>query len=278
MKEQDVRICHNKFGGFLLSFVDRVVADRVLHAAPQTRAELTLVFQEWHRQTGTLFSLLCFRVLLAILNISTHVWPADTVQAIMGTSYVIFNPSPPSLSRADMSGFLVVAWAVHPNLIPTKLGCIVTEPELLFVEQAPPLFLCPSEQIHSKTELLSFCIVITLLEVHDFSPLSSSDDNSDASGSSSGAERYPGHDSSRFLRPWPRVHRLVSKSSSTGAPWPTLPRQGGGITWDLLASPHAAAHLKSRMETEMGRCADPPHSLLAIGFQLDPVPSHATKS
>jgi hypothetical protein len=159
----------------------------VLHAASPVGADITLVFQWWHRQLGALFSSLCFNVILAIENIPTHVWSVDAMQTILGTSYIIFAPSPHSMSCADMSHFLVVAWAAQPDLIPSLVGYVVPELELPFVQRAPPLFLRASELIHSKKDILSFCAIITILEFHDYNtPLGSDDDPDSSSNSPSG--------------------------------------------------------------------------------------------
>jgi hypothetical protein len=51
---------------------------------------------------------------------------------------------------------LVVAWAIHPNLIPMKISCIVPELMEPFMDGEPSLFLRASEIIHSKCDTLQF--------------------------------------------------------------------------------------------------------------------------
>jgi hypothetical protein len=58
----------------------------------------------------------------------------ETTQAIVGSSYVIFEPALRSLDGSDMLHFLLVAWEIHPDLIPREVGCIIPEPVEPFVE------------------------------------------------------------------------------------------------------------------------------------------------
>jgi hypothetical protein len=72
---------------------------------------------------------------------------------------------------------------------------------------------------------------VKVLEVHDFTPPSDSD-NSSSDSSEPGDDGYPGYDFGRGrLRPWPRIFQLAGESSSSGEPWPSLPRAGGGANW-----------------------------------------------
>jgi hypothetical protein len=115
--------------------------DHVLHSAPPREAKLLLVFQQWNRQAGSLFKPFCFKVLLSVTNVLKHIWSLDTIQAIIGSSCLMFKASPQSLEGSDLSSFFVVAWARHPNLIPTEVGCSIPKPVKPFVEVEPLLFL-----------------------------------------------------------------------------------------------------------------------------------------
>jgi hypothetical protein len=59
---------------FLLQFKDRREADRVLHVLAPDDTELRLVFRRWCRQAAALFSPLCFKILISIMNLPSHVW------------------------------------------------------------------------------------------------------------------------------------------------------------------------------------------------------------
>jgi hypothetical protein len=141
VREQDIRIYRYKFTSFLLTFSDRSLADRVLHAAALMGTDLMLVFQRWQWLMGALLSSLRCKVLLMIENIPAHLWSVDTACTILGTSCIVSEASPRSWNRIDMSRFLVEAWAAHLDFIPMEVGCIVLEPELPFIGRAPPLFL-----------------------------------------------------------------------------------------------------------------------------------------
>jgi hypothetical protein len=94
--------------------------------------------------------LLRYKMLLEIDSIPAHVWSVDNVQAILGSSCVVAEPSPRLVRKDDMSSFLVAAWAVHRELISEEVGCVVPKPEEPFIERVPPLFLSSSEIVHSK--------------------------------------------------------------------------------------------------------------------------------
>jgi hypothetical protein len=87
-------------------------------------------------------------------NVSAHTWSVSTIQAIISTTCLVFELSPSSLDKFDMSYFLVVAWYKHPDLIPNEVVCIFPEPTLPSVVGEPRLFLQASETIHSKCDTL----------------------------------------------------------------------------------------------------------------------------
>jgi hypothetical protein len=101
-----------------------------------------------------LFSPLCYKVLLALENVPAHAWSVDAVQALIGSSSLVFEPALASLSEVDQSQLYVMAWAVHSDLIPVEVGGVLPEPEEPFIEGEPPLFLQASEIIHSKRDTL----------------------------------------------------------------------------------------------------------------------------
>jgi hypothetical protein len=109
-----------------------------------------VVVQCWHRQLHALFSPLCYKVLLAHQNVLAHTWSVDAVQVIIGSSSLVFEPAPTLVLKVDRSCFYVVAWTVHPELIPVEVGGVLLESEEPFVEGEPPLFLRASEIIHSR--------------------------------------------------------------------------------------------------------------------------------
>jgi hypothetical protein len=175
-----------------LTFSDQSLLDEVLHVATPVGVDIMLAFQRWWRQIGALLSSLRSKVLLAIKNILAHAWSVDMTQTILGMSCIISEASPCSLNHADMSCFLVEAWAAHLDFIPMEVGCIMPEPDLPFSEWVPPLFLWSSVIINSNKDILNFCAIITLLEYNDFSPPLDSDDDSDSSSGTSSANGFLG--------------------------------------------------------------------------------------
>jgi hypothetical protein len=109
-------------------------------------ASCLLLFHRWRRQAGALFSPLRFKVLLVVSNLSGHIWSGEVVQSIMGSSSLVFEPTPQSVVREDLSHFYVVD--------PVEVGCIVSV--------SPPL----PPGIRAHTLEAGYTAV---LEVHDFS-------------------------------------------------------------------------------------------------------------
>jgi hypothetical protein len=82
-------------------------------------------------------------------NLSTHVWSPEIVQMIIDSSCLSFEIAPASLNREDLSHFFMVAWAIHPNLIPMEVGCMVPESKGEPIVSLWPLFLRADEIVHS---------------------------------------------------------------------------------------------------------------------------------
>jgi hypothetical protein len=74
----------------------------------------------------------------------------------MGSSCKNFETSPSSVVGTDLYSYLVVAWTMHLDLIPTEVGCVVMELEGPSVVGQHLFFLQPSEIIHSKMGMLQF--------------------------------------------------------------------------------------------------------------------------
>jgi hypothetical protein len=105
---------------------------------------------------------------------------------------------------------MAVAWSLHPDLIPAEVGCVIPKPELPFIKREPLLFLSASEIIHSKKDTLQLQAFIQIVEIHDFTPLESSDDDSSGDRSDSKADGISGHGYvSGSLHPCPKVYRCV---------------------------------------------------------------------
>jgi hypothetical protein len=99
----------------LLWFTSHDDTDWVLHAPTPLGVGLIFVFQ-WQRcQTGALFSPLHYKVMQSITNIPTHAWSVDSTQAVLGSSYLIFETLSRSLDRSNILSFMVIGLSLHPR-------------------------------------------------------------------------------------------------------------------------------------------------------------------
>jgi hypothetical protein len=136
------------------------------------------------------------------------------------------------VAETDTSRYFVVAWAVHPNLIPHEMGYTIPKPKEQLAG-VPPLFIREEELIHSKRDTLKFRAFIHVLEVHDFLLPESSD--SEQSGHSSFSDEdndgYSGHDAvSGLLWPWSLVNWLTCyQSCRESAPLSSVARWRGSM-------------------------------------------------
>jgi hypothetical protein len=101
----------------------------VLHVGPPQETLFSLVFRRWRLQAGSLFSPLSFKVLLSIMNLPVHICLAAAVQTIIGSACLILYVALALVNKDDFSKYLVVAWVLHPDLIPKEVRCVVLEPK-----------------------------------------------------------------------------------------------------------------------------------------------------
>jgi hypothetical protein len=241
IEPHEVQVRCAQLNDFILMFSSAPLAARVLLALPAQEAEIVLRFHRWCRQSHALFSPLRLMVLLAIDNIPVHAWSPSMVHAFIGSACWNLEIILASTNRTDLSRFFVVAWAIHPDLIPNEVGFAIPEPEEPFQEGVPPLFLHALELIHSKLDSLQYRAIIHVLEVHDFSLLDDSDDDEDqvdSDSSDSGGDGLPPMGLSS-LCPWPRLFCHCGPSDEDGNPLPSLPCLAGEASWPS-SSPAAA--------------------------------------
>jgi hypothetical protein len=100
--EHEVRVCRSRSDDFLLIFSKQATVDRVLHAPMQQEVDFSLIFRRWRCQARARFSPLRYKVLLAIDNVSAHVWLLEVVQTIIDSSCLSFELAPASVSRTNM--------------------------------------------------------------------------------------------------------------------------------------------------------------------------------
>ena len=100
----------------------------------------------------------------------------------------------------DLGRYCVVAWCIHPDLIPAEVTLVVPEPKEVYTEHG--LFLRLEEIIHSKQPLLRYKVAIHLREVQDWhSPSDSSDGGTPLDTWDSDGDDYPGFDQPCRSRP-----------------------------------------------------------------------------
>ncbi|OEL17342.1 hypothetical protein BAE44_0021639 [Dichanthelium oligosanthes] len=123
-----------------------------------------------------------------------------------------------------------------------------------------------------------FSVVVRILEIHDFNLPSDSDDSHGSSGSS-GADGLP-QAGTIHLAPWPKIYNLAGGPSSSGEPWPSLPRTGGGVSWSspaktalcagcLAALPTASASPAPAAVTRSVGRTDGPSPFAALASLVD---------
>jgi hypothetical protein len=105
IEEVDMQVKRYSCTDFLVVFSSKQLVDAVLHAPPPQRADLLLTFHSWNRQAGALFKLFLFKVLLSISHVPAHAWLVETIQAIEGSSYLVFEVFPRLLDQSDLSSF-----------------------------------------------------------------------------------------------------------------------------------------------------------------------------
>jgi hypothetical protein len=247
-----VLICRSRSDDFLLIFSKQATADRVLHAPVQQEVDFSLIFRRWRCQARARFSPLRYKVLLAIDNVSAHVWLLEVVQTIIASLCLSFELAPASVSRTNMSHFFMVAWALNLDLIPNEVGCAIPEPEEPVVG-LPLLFVRAEELIHSKQDSLQFRAFIHVLEMHDFSPPPVPPDNGcswSLDSNEEGDDGYPGYDiGPGLLRPWPRVYHLAENEDEAGNQLPLLPQHGGDARWPASTEASSPMSMSVRVRT-----------------------------
>jgi hypothetical protein len=145
--DREVHVHRSWPNDFLPILHDIRVADRVLHAPPLVGGVHSPI-SLFMLQSLVLFSLLWYKVVLTIDNMPVHAWLLQTLQLIIGSACQNFEINPVSLNKMDLSRFFMVAWAIHPNLIPIEVGCVSPEPEEPFMERAPPAF-----SVHQRSSI-----------------------------------------------------------------------------------------------------------------------------
>jgi len=166
---------------------------RVLNAPPV--ADMVLRFRRWSRLTMAEHDHMRCRVLLEIRGIPAHAWSAATAQLILGDACSGPVPTPTTTARADSRRFQATVWCSDPDLIPNKV--VIRIPERVDPSIGAELLLRSEQIIHRQASLLHYNVEVEVLEVQDWTQLSSSEDSSEL-------DENPGYCARSRSGPWPR--------------------------------------------------------------------------
>jgi hypothetical protein len=140
----------------LVEFASSAAADRVLHAGLPVDAPFPLIWKRWRRQAGGNLAL------VQLKSIPDHARNMKTAQIILGNDCSNLVAALANIGDNDRSSFYVVAWCMHPDLIPTERLIFIPEPPKPYVERG--LFIRPEELIHSKKDGLWYRVGVDIVE------------------------------------------------------------------------------------------------------------------
>jgi hypothetical protein len=125
-----VKICRYFPEDILITFSSYDDMVRVLHDRPPVGTPLTIIFKRWRRQALASAENLYYRVTVAVRGLPAHTWHLSTVRQLLSPACSNLQPTPATLSKEDLRRFTVVAWCIHPDLIPREKVMYVPEPEV----------------------------------------------------------------------------------------------------------------------------------------------------
>ena len=113
---------------FLITFWDPRIHDHILHSVFPAGSLFQLTFRPWTRQSSATVGSMLFRVLLELKGILTHAWRLSTAEHILSSSCSTLVPTLATVALEDLGCFCVVAWCIHPDLIPAEVSLIEPDP------------------------------------------------------------------------------------------------------------------------------------------------------
>jgi hypothetical protein len=72
-----------------------------------------------------------------------------------------------TLAKRDLHHMTVVAWCIHPDLIPVEKIMFMPEPDMDLL-WGPPLFINPEDIIYHNQPMLSYRISIDIIDIEDW--------------------------------------------------------------------------------------------------------------
>ncbi|RLN29674.1 hypothetical protein C2845_PM05G03880 [Panicum miliaceum] len=133
---------------FLIVFNAPADMLRVLNATYPPNTPFRLFFKPWRREAQAVVAEMNYLVRVALDGIPAHLWLLSTAQAALGPACDIVSMAPATVSKEDVSRFIVEARCIHPDLVPRE--------RLVSLPDAPP-----------STRLLGYHVRLEILEVQD---------------------------------------------------------------------------------------------------------------
>ncbi|RLN32820.1 hypothetical protein C2845_PM03G06410 [Panicum miliaceum] len=133
---------------FLIVFNAPADVLRVLNATYPPNTPFRLFFKPWRREAQAVVVEMDYLMRVALDGIPAHLWLLSTAQAALGPACDIVSMAPATVSKEDVSRFIVEARCVHPDLVPRE--------RLVSLPDAPP-----------STRLLGYHVRLEILEARD---------------------------------------------------------------------------------------------------------------
>jgi hypothetical protein len=136
IKTEDMKIHQTKPEDFLLFLPDEATATRVLNDGKILKGpRFSLIFKRWTRCSHASSSIMPGLVDIEIRGIPEHAWFLSTAKSILTDSCLIAEVHPDSLSKRELSSFVVRAWCFNPENLQRDSVLHIIEPGLQMFEK-----------------------------------------------------------------------------------------------------------------------------------------------
>jgi hypothetical protein len=100
-------------------------------------------------------------------SILAHAWNLSTAQRVLFPACSNLQATSATLMKSDLHSFFVVAWCIHPDLIPREKIIFILEPRAA-IEWGLPMFVDPEEVNYHSQSTLQYRVEVDMLEVEDW--------------------------------------------------------------------------------------------------------------
>jgi hypothetical protein len=136
IKTEDMKIHQTKPEDFLLFLPDEATTTRVLNVGKILRGpRFSLIFKRWTRCSHASSSIMSGLVDIEIRGIPEHAWFLSTVKSILNDSCLIAEVHPDTMSKQELSSFVVRAWCFNPENLQRTSVLHIIEPGLQMFEK-----------------------------------------------------------------------------------------------------------------------------------------------